>query len=98
MAPTFRGQSGTAEIWLTVKAAEHGVGKGSATSGGLWWMSVIGRLAPGITQQQAAAQMPALTRKVDETFMARMSPDQERYQLVPLKSLKVHPEVRRSFM
>ena len=98
MPPSFRGQSGTAEIWLTVTAAEHAVSKGTATSGAAWWLTVLGRLAPGVSLAQAAAQMPALTKKVDETFLARMSPHEERYQLVPLKNLRVNAEVSRSFV
>ena len=98
MPPAFRGQSGTAELWITAMASEHAIGKGTATSGGWWWMGVIARLKPGVTPVQAAAEMPMLQNLVDQTFMARMSPDEERYQLVPLKALKVHPEVSRSFV
>lgn len=97
MPPAFRGQDGTTEVWLTATAAEHAIGK-SATSGGYWWMGVIARLAPGTTHAQAEAAMPALSARVDETFMARMGPGEERYQLVPFKALKVNPEISRSFV
>jgi putative ABC transport system permease protein len=98
LPPSFRGQTGTAELWLTVMAAEHAIGKGTATGGFSWWMGVIARLKPGVSIVQARAAMPALVKQVDETFMAKMAPGQEVYQLVALKDLKVHPEVSRSFV
>ena len=98
LPPTFRGQSGTTEMWITAMASEHAVGKGTASGGFAWWMGVIGRLKPGVNLAQARAEMPGLVKKVDETFLAKMSPGQERYELVPLKELKVHPEVSRSFV
>lgn len=98
MPPSFRGQSGTTEVWLTANASEHAIGKGRATGGFAWWMSVIARLKPGISRAQAEAAMPALSKRVDETIMVRITPDEERYQLLPLKSLKVNPEISRSFV
>ena len=99
LPPGFRGQSGTAEMWLTASASEHAVGKGTASGGFAWWMGVIGRLKPGVGVAQATAAMPAMVPKVDETFLAKMDMSkEERYLVVPYKELKVHPEVRRSFV
>ena len=98
MPPSFRGQTGSTEVWITTMAAEHAIGKGTATSGARWWLGVIARLKPEVTRPQAEAEMPALSRRVDEAFLARMAPGEERYQLVPLKDLKVNPEVGRSFV
>ena len=98
LPPTFRGQSGTAEAWITTSASEHAVGKGTATGGYSWWMGVIGRLKPAVSLGQAQAEMPAMVRKVDETFLAKMGREEERYLLVPYKALKVNPDVSRSFV
>ena len=98
MPPSFGGQSGTAEMWITTAASEHAVGKGTASGGAAWWMNVIGRLKPGVTLAQARAEMPALVKPVDETFMAKMSAGEERYLVIPYKDLKVHPDVSRSFV
>ena len=98
LPPRFRGQSGTAEAWITASASEHAVGKGTASGGFSWWMGVVGRLKPGVSRAQAQATMPAMVKKVDETFLAKMGRDEERYLLVPYKALKVNPEVSRSFV
>ena len=98
MPASFGGQSGTTEMWITVAASEHAVGKGTASGGAAWWMNVVGRLKSGVNLAQARAEMPALVKRVDETFMAKMGPGEERYLVVPYKQLKVHPDVSRSFV
>ena len=98
MNASFGGQSGTTELWITVAGSEHAVGKGTASGGAAWWMQVFGRLKPGVNLAQARAEMPALVKPVDETFMAKMGAGEERYLVIPYKDLKVHPEVSRSFL
>ena len=98
MPRSFGGQSGTTEMWITAAGSEHAVGRGTASGGAAWWMTVIGRLKPAVNLAQAREEMPALVKAVDETFMAKMSPGEERYLVVPYKDLKVHPEVSRSFV
>jgi putative ABC transport system permease protein len=98
LPPSFRGQSGTAEVWITAHAAEHAAGTGMVTSAASWWVQVIARLAPGTTLAQADAAAAALVPLVDADVMARMGPGEERYQLVPLKVMRISPDVRQSFV
>jgi putative ABC transport system permease protein len=98
MPPSFRGQAGTTDLWITTMAAEHALGKGSISGGAAWWMGVIAKLREGETAAQAEAAMPALVPEVDAIFAARMRPGEERYRVVPLKDLKIDADVRRSFV
>jgi putative ABC transport system permease protein len=98
LPPAFRGQSGTAEIWLTAHAAEHAADAGTVTSAARWWIHVIARLQPSTTVAQAEAAAAALVPLVDADVMARLGPGDERYQLVPLKTMRISPDVRQSFV
>jgi predicted permease len=98
LPPSFRGQSGTAELWLTTHAAEHAVGTGMVTHAASWWLQVIARLRPGTSLAEAQAAMPGIVPLVDADVLARIGPGEERYQLVPLKTMRISPEVRQSFV
>jgi putative ABC transport system permease protein len=98
LPPSFRGQSGTVQIWITANAAEHASGTGMVTSAASWWLQVIGRLKPGTSLAQAEAAMPALVPLVDADVLARIGPGEERYQFVPLKTMRISADVRQSFV
>jgi putative ABC transport system permease protein len=102
MPASFRGQTGSTQVWLPVMMAEHFMYEGAATESSSWWMRVVGRLRPDISESSARAQMPALTRRVSDVAPATLSTatrdGRELFQLVPFKAIKVDPDVRRSFI
>ena len=54
---------GSAEIWVPLH-----IEKDMATRRSLHWMPVIGRLAPGITQQQAQAEMDSISARLAAAY------------------------------
>ena len=102
MPPGVRGQTGVAEMWLPVMMAEHFMYKGRATDSAAWWMRVAARLRPGVSPQEAAARMPAVTARVWDIAPSRMpnalKDGREVFQLVPFRDVKVDPDVSRSFV
>jgi putative ABC transport system permease protein len=103
MPATFRGQSGTVEMWVPGMMADHAMYKGAATGAFSWWVRVIARLAPGMSREQAQAAMPGLTGRVAELVPAMMPASRradgtELFKLVPLKETKIDPEVSRTFV
>jgi putative ABC transport system permease protein len=101
MPPSFRGQTGTAQMWLPVMMAEHFMYKGAATESFSWWMRVVARVRPGVTEAAATAQMPALTARVVQLAPSMMKAatrdGKELFQLVPFRDTKVDPAVSRAF-
>ncbi|HVL68463.1 MAG TPA: ABC transporter permease, partial [Vicinamibacterales bacterium] len=103
MPAGFRGQSGTAELWIPAMMADHTYAPGSTTQMFSWWARVIARLAPGVSLEAAQAGMPGVTAKVAELAPA-VTPDMRRrdgtelLKLVPLKAARVDPAVSRSFV
>ena len=102
MPPAFRGQSGSAQLWVPVAMADHFYFKGAVTESSAWWMRVVARLRPDVGPAAAAAQMPALTARVQEIAPSMWKDatknGQELFQLVPFKDTKVDPEISRSFV
>jgi predicted permease len=62
----------------------------------------VARLAPGVTEEAANAQLPALTVRVagisDALLKSATRDGRELFQIVPLKAIKVDPAVSRSFV
>ena len=102
MPPAFRGQTGSAQLWVPVMMADHFYFKGAATESSAWWMRVVARLRPGVGPDAAAAQMPAVTARVQELAPSILKDatknGHELFQLVPFKDTKVDPEISRSFV
>jgi predicted permease len=102
MPPSFRGQTGSTQLWLPVMMADHFMYKGAATASYGWWMRVVARLKHDVTEPAASAQMPALTRRVFDiapsTTQAATRNGRELFQLVPFRAIKVDPDVSRSFV
>ena len=102
MPPQFRGQSGTAQIWLPVMMADHFMYKGAASGAFSWWMRVVARLAPNVAEPVAVAQMQGLTARVAAEapiYLKSATRDgTELFQLVPFRAIKVDPDVSRSFV
>ena len=89
MPPRFRGQSGKTQMWLPVMMAEHFMYKGATTASFGWWIRVVGRLKPGVSEPTATAQMPGLQAQVAAeapSFLKNASRDgKEIFQLVPFR-------------
>jgi len=102
MPSSFRGQTGSTQLWLPVMMADHFMYKGAATASYGWWMRVVARLKPEVTAPAASAQMPALSRRVFEIapsmMKTAMRDGRELFQLVPFREIKVDPDVSRSFV
>ena len=103
MPPSFRGQTGTAELWIPAMMAEHAYFAGSVTQMFAWWTRVIGRLAPGMTLARANQEMPALTAVVADQASAystqmRRRDGTELLKVLPLKDVKIDPTIRTSFV
>jgi putative ABC transport system permease protein len=102
MPSTFRGQTGNAQLWVPVMMADHFYFKGAATQSSAWWMRVVARLRPGIGPEAAAAQMPAVTARVQgiaPSILKTATRDgRELFQLVRFRDVKVDPQVSRSFL
>lgn len=102
MPPSFRGQTGHAQLWLPVMMADHFMYKGATTESFSWWMRVVARLKPGVTEPVASAQMTALAQRVYEIAPSMLKSatenGRERFQLVPFRDIKVDPAVSRAFI
>jgi putative ABC transport system permease protein len=102
MPPSFRGQTGSTQLWLPIMMADHFLYKGASTESSAWWMRVIARLKPGVSGAAAAAQMPALTSRVFEIAPSMLKSatrdGRELFQLVPFRDIKVDPVVSRAFL
>ena len=102
MPPDFRGQNGSAQIWLPIMMADHFMYSGASTSGASWWLRVVARLKRGVTPAAAEAQLPALTERVGRIDNSRlktaMRDGRELFQMVPFRTIKVDPAVSRSFV
>lgn len=103
MPATFRGQSGTVEMWVPGMMADHAAFKGATTGAAFWWVKVMARLAPGVTREQAQAAMPQLTERVAAIAPAsvptsRRSDGSELFKVVALEQTKIDPDVSRTFV
>ena len=102
MGPSFRGQTGSTQLWLPVMMADHFMYKGASTESYGWWMRVVVRLKPDVSEPAATAQMPALTARVFEIAPSMLKPatrnGHELFQLVRFRAIKVDPDVSQSFV
>jgi putative ABC transport system permease protein len=101
MPASFRGQTGSTELWVPAMMAEHFMYKGAATESFGWWMRVVARLKPDVGAELAAAQMPALSDRVNQLAPAMiktaMKDGRMLIDLLPLRTVKVDPAITRSF-
>jgi predicted permease len=84
MPEGFRGTTGRAELWTPVSMmpALTGITRRLAQPHA-HWHEVVARLRPGVTIDAAQAAMPAVSRRLDESFAAAGLPA-EHVRLVPL--------------
>ncbi len=68
--PGFRGLGGRARLFLPVRAGAALIAPALTRLGGIHWLRVVGRLAPGASLASAGAPMAALGRAIDEAAPA----------------------------
>lgn len=101
LPPGFRGQDGTADMWVTMMAAPVLRYKRILTNPNNYWFQVFARLKDGVSPAQAQAEMHQIGDQLQqkypspkETFPGQMKVP----TLAPLQAAKVDPAIRKSFL
>lgn len=99
----FRGQDGTADVWVTMMAAPVLRYKRILANPNNSWLQVIGRLKDGVTQEKAQSEMQLVSAQIEKAYpgptQARVSgTTNEIVTLIPLLSAKVDPAIAGSFL
>ena len=97
----FRGQSGTADIWVTMMAAPLLRYKGTLNNPNNYWFQVIARLKPGMALEQAQAEMSGVGEEIEQRYPSpkQTLPGNTKVPtLAPLQAAKVDPVIRKSFL
>lgn len=99
MPPDFTGETGRAEMWVPITMAPL-VGKhdNALTGRNMHWHMVVGRLKPGVTRSQAAAEVAATMRHVQDPVMRSNDGMGGVYGsgLMPLAESRLEPNERRA--
>jgi putative ABC transport system permease protein len=101
LPPGFRGQSGTADVWVTMMAAPLLRFKGTLTNANNYWFQVIARLKAGASLAQAQAEMSRVGEQIEQKYPAPKRTFQGNTKiptLAPLQAAKVDPAIRKSFL
>lgn len=100
LSPGFRGQSGTADVWLPMRAAAKFV-PGTITHPNELWFQIVARLQDGITLTQAQADVQRVNTQIEQKYPSPPDTVQGNMKtpvLEPLQSAKVEPALRTSFL
>jgi hypothetical protein len=94
--PGFRGQNGTADVWVTMMAAPLLRYKKVLTNPRNFWFQVIARLNDGVTLSQAQTEMERLSSHIEEKYPApkNLTAAQRVPGLAPLHAAKLDPAIR----
>jgi len=101
LPPGFRGQNGTAEVWVTMMAAPLLRFKRTLTAPNNYWFQVVARLKDGVSQAQAQSEMQLVTDEIERKFPGpkqTLPGSAKAITLAPLQSAKLDPAIRRSFL
>jgi putative ABC transport system permease protein len=102
MPEGFKGQKGTAEVWVPMMMAPQLTFARRLTQPFANWTEVIARLKPGITMPQAQIEMEIVAVKMREAvpvpaqLAGKMR--EESLKLASLKEAKLDPAIGRSFL
>jgi putative ABC transport system permease protein len=98
--PGFRGQSGTADAWVTMMAAPLLRYKGVLTNSKNYWFQVIARLKDGVSLERAQAEMQGVSEQIEQKYPGpKIFQGQARVpRLSPLQVTKVDPAIKKSFL
>ena len=100
LPPGFRGQSGTADVWLPMAAATAFVPRILVNPNDDWFQ-VIARLKAGVTQAQAQAEMQRIGEQIEEQYprpKQMLAGNAKVPALQPLQAAKVDPAIKNSFL
>jgi putative ABC transport system permease protein len=99
LPPGFRGQSGTADVWLPMRAAAKFVPT-VLTHPNDHWFQVIARLKEGGALAQAQADMQRVSAQIEQKYPSPkdMSAGNTAPMLEPLQAAKVDPALKTSFL
>jgi len=100
LPPDFRGQSGTADVWLTIMASARFVPK-ILIRPNEYWFQVIARLKDGITLAQAQSDMQQVSAQIEERYPSpnkTLAGTAKVPVIAPLQAAKVDPALKISFL
>jgi predicted permease len=99
LPPGFRGQSGSAELWVPITLVPVLNGDPSRLQRP-WtmWHQVLGRLKPGVTLAAAQAGLAPTEKQIEEAYRAPAEAGAATWsiQLAPLQAALTDPTIRRS--
>ena len=101
LPPGFRGQNGTADVWVTMMAAPLFRNKRTLTNANNYWFQVIARLKDGVTLAQAQTEMPRISEQIEQKYPSpkqTLAGNAKIPALAPLQAAKVDPAIRKSFL
>ncbi|MBX3277721.1 MAG: ABC transporter permease [Acidobacteria bacterium] len=100
LPPGFRGQSGTADVWLPMMAAPRFV-RTILTDPDDHWFQVIARLKDGVALAQAQAEMQQVSAEIEQKYPSPPDtvPGNAKVPVLePFQSAKVDPALKTSFL
>jgi putative ABC transport system permease protein len=100
LPPGFRGQSGTADVWLPMMAAPKFV-RTILTHPDDHWFQVIARLKDSVTLAQAQADMQRVSAQIEQKYPGppdNVPGNAKVPVLEPFQSAKVDPALKTSFL
>ncbi len=103
LPPDFRGQSGTADVWLPMVAAATFVPK-ILIHPNDHWFQVIARIKDGVSFAQAQADMQQVSAQIEQKYPSppslrdMLAGNAKVPALAPLQAAKVDPALKTSFL
>jgi len=96
----FRGQTGTVDIWVPMMMAPTLMFPQRLVNPHALWHEAIARLKPGISLDQANAQLQLTGRKIEERFAGPHGAASQEADLrvLPLRDANLDPAIRRSIL
>lgn len=94
----FAGQSGKAEAWVPMMMMPSLTFPRRLASAGAHWHKVLARLKPGVTREQAQAEVAVIGNNIQEAISKKFSPEPETLSVVGLKESKIDQGIARSFL
>ena len=100
LPPGFRGQSGTADVWLPMMAAAAFVPRILERPND-YWFQVMARLKDGVTPAQAQADMQQVSAQIERKYPSpkdTLAGNAKVPAIAPLQAAKVDPALKTSFL
>ena len=100
LPPEFRGQSGTADVWMPIRAAARFVPT-ILTNPKDHWFQVIARLKDDVTLKQAQADMQQVSAQIEQKYPSpkvTLAGNAKVPVVAPLQAAKVDPALKTSFL